>query len=74
MTYDTAKIMKEAHAATRRLRHAWPGRSYRDVFAVYLGQKWVLEQHRVAAARCTGATVTVAKAFDNSNSPIWSMR
>jgi hypothetical protein len=76
MTYNQTIVMQAAHEAARKMSKAgrWDGVPYREVLTFYLKQKWVVEQHRIRAARCTGATVTVAKAFDNNNSPIWSLR
>jgi hypothetical protein len=71
--YDTAAIMRDAHRRARKRCGIIGKRYYKDEFAFYLGQVWITAQHEHRARLCTGATVTVAKAFDNGNSPIWRL-
>jgi hypothetical protein len=76
--YDTAAIMRDAHRRAKKMRqngtsNAWREESYAEVFSFYLAQVWITAQHEHRARLCTGATVTVAKAFDNGNSPLWRM-
>jgi hypothetical protein len=71
MTYDTAQIMRDAHRAARKFCRDF--KSYAEAFKFYLGQKWLQARMDMSVARCTGATVAVAKAFDNNNSPLWRL-
>jgi hypothetical protein len=73
--YDVAAIMRDAHRRAKKMRSvgSWSARTYADTLAFFLGQVWCLAQHEHRARLCTGATVTVAKAFDNGNSPLWRM-
>jgi hypothetical protein len=72
--YDTAAIMRDAHRRAKKMLPTFPeGVLYREVFAFYIREVWILAQHEHRARLCTGATVTVAKAFDNNNSPYWRM-
>ena len=70
--YDVAAIMRDAHRRAKKMRCIRWQRSI-DVFAFYLRQVWIMAQHEHRARHCTGATVTVAKAFDNGGSPLWRM-
>jgi hypothetical protein len=76
--YDLSAIVRDAHRRTKKMRDhgkmIQDRTSYAELFAFYLEQVWITAQHEMRAARCTGATVTVAKAFDNGGSPLWSMR
>jgi hypothetical protein len=71
--YDVAAIMRDAHRRAAKKCQTEKTMGYKEWFAVYLGQCWALAQHEHRARLCTGATVTVAKAFDNNNSPYWRM-
>jgi hypothetical protein len=75
--YDLSAIVRDAHRRTRKMRDQakliQDRTSYAELFAFYLEQVWITAKHEMRAARCTGATVTVAKAFDNGNSPYWRM-
>jgi uncharacterized protein with PIN domain len=72
--YDVAAIMRDAHRRARKAMPTWGvHHKYNQVFQTYLEQVWCLAQHEHRARLCTGATVTVAKAFDNGNSPLWRM-
>jgi hypothetical protein len=69
--YDVAAIMRDAHRRAKKC--TLPGEKYPEKFAFYLAQVWITAQHEHRARLCTGATVTVAKAFDNGGSPLWRM-
>jgi hypothetical protein len=71
--YDLSAIVRDAHRRARKRCGIVGMKHYKDEFAFYLGQVWIMAQHEMRAARCTGATVTVAKAFDNNNSPLWRL-
>jgi hypothetical protein len=75
--YDVAAIMRDAHRRAKRMRadgtRAWGDAPYAKILAFYLNQVWILAQHERRAARCTGATVTVERTFDNGGSPLWRM-
>jgi hypothetical protein len=73
--YDVAAIMRDAHRRAKKMHHGIGlfGGSYAKAFKFYLGQVWCIAQHEHRARLCTGATTTVAKAFDNNNSPIWRL-
>jgi hypothetical protein len=81
--YDVAAIMRDAHRRAKKVmaQHIEAKKTatamkiapYSDYFSFYLGQAWCLAQHEHRARLCTGATVTVAKAFDNGGSPLWRM-
>jgi hypothetical protein len=82
--YDLSAIVRDAHRRAKKIQRAnqlgrevgRPGaisESYADLFAFYLRQVWITAQHEMRAARCTGETVTVTKAFDNGNSPLWRL-
>jgi hypothetical protein len=71
--YDVAAIMRDAHRRTKKMIAAG-NTTYAETFAFYLAQVWILAQHERRLALCTGAAVTVAKPFDNNNSPLWSTR
>jgi hypothetical protein len=77
--YDVAAIMRDAHRRAKKVHaerkwHGKPIGRYNDLFTLYLGQVWCLAQHEHRARLCTGATVTVAKPFDNNGSPLWSTK
>jgi hypothetical protein len=70
--YDLSAIVRDAHRRARKCKLV--SETYADAFRFYLGQVWIVARHEMMLARCTGATVTRAKAFDNGGSPLWSMR
>jgi hypothetical protein len=72
--YDVASIMRDAHRRAKKMHgNGNAAAPYAAYLSRYLAQVWILAQHERRAADCTGATVTVAKAFDNNNSPLWRL-
>jgi len=69
--YDLSAIVRDAHRRAKKMR--LPTERYMAAFRFYLGQVWLIAKYEMINARCTGATVTVAKAFDNGGSPLWRL-